>query len=245
MNVLLFISLGAIGLGILYLIFWKTGLIVPEDHNAVVVNRQGFIKRVLPAGVHHLKLGLEKVDFIFETKPTLVKGTVTDISTAEGISLRVNWSGVYNCDAGLITEQVSQRLRALPSADNILHRQVDLTLRRLIGAYNLQDLFKPTIRERVERQLTQTLQSALKPNGIAISKIDLQAILLPEEVAKAINQAKAIQTLDAVIRVSDKVTHEVVTGSHKLEELLEWKELLPPYGRYVLSTPSLKQPAAG
>jgi regulator of protease activity HflC (stomatin/prohibitin superfamily) len=140
---------------------------------------------------------------------------------------------------------VSQRLRALPSADNILHRQVDLTLRRLIGAYNLQDLFKPTIRERVERQLTQTLQSALKPNGIAISKIDLQAILLPEEVAKAINQAKAIQTLDAVIRVSDKVTHEVVTGSHKLEELLEWKELLPPYGRYVLSTPSLKQPAAG
>lgn len=239
---LLIMSLVVIGAGLYYLIMRKSTVIIPEDHNAVVVNRQGFIKRVLPSGSHHLKPGLEKVEFAFETKTKLAKGIVTDIPTAEGVLLTVHWSGTYSVDASLITERVSQRLRGLPKADKSLQRQVDVALRRLMGAHTLRDLFKPSIRERIERQLTASLKDKVQPSGIALNGLNLQAIIPPEEVLHALNQAQAIQTLDNAVRHSDAATREMIAGAHQLEDLIEWSKLFPPYGRYVLTKSSLPEP---
>jgi len=241
--IILVISLLLIGIGLGYFLLRYNAVTIPEDHNAVVVNRQGFIKRVLPAGSHHLKPGLEKVEFIFETKTKLAKGMVTDVPTAEGILLTVHWSGVYAVEAGLITERVSQRLRNLPNADKGLQRQVDIVLRRLMGVYSLRDLFKPSIRDRLERQLVESLKSKLQPTGIALNGLNLQAIIPPAEVLQALNQAQAIQTLDNAIRASDTTTREIVTGAHQLKDLIEWGNLFPPYGRYVLTKSSLPEQA--
>ena len=235
-------SLLILGAGVgLYWFIRRSTVIVPEDHNAVIVNRQGFVKRVLPAGVYHLKPGLEKIEFTFETKTKLVQGVANDVPTAEGILLTVHWSGIFARDPNLITEKVSQRLRGLPTAHAGIQRKADIALRRLIGSYSLQDLFRPAIRERVERQLTAALQSALKPSGIIFSGLDLQSILPPEEVRNALNQAQAIHTLDSAIRTSDTSTREIVVGAHQLEDLIEWSKLLPPYGRYAVAHTSISQ----
>jgi regulator of protease activity HflC (stomatin/prohibitin superfamily) len=213
----------------------RSSVVVPEDQAAVVVDRHEFIRRTLPAGVHWLRPGLERVAFTFETQVKLGRATASAVSTADGVPLQIAWSGTYYRDPSLITDKVSQRLRALPGAERSLERQVDIALRRLIGDYTLVELFKPAIRDRIERQLSGTVANRLKPAGVVVNEIDLQAMDLPLELATALNQARAIEALDAVIRHSDAATREVVSGAHKLEELLSWSEYLPPYGRYALA----------
>jgi len=235
--IFLYTSVVLVAIWLVYL-YQHNQVTVPEDHKAVVVDRQGFIKRVIPAGTHQLKFGLEKIEFMFEDKTKLAKGLATEIPTAEGILLNIQWSGTYTPDIGLITEKVSQRLRGLPKTEAGLQRQVDIMLRRLVGAYTLRDLFKPAIRDRIERQLGQALKSKLQPSGIILNGIDLQAIVPPDEILHALNQAQAIQTLDQAIRTSDGTTRNLMTGAHQFEEMLEWSKLFPPYGRYALSQPA-------
>ena len=224
-----------------FYLFQRSTTIVPEDHQAVVVDGQGFVKRVISAGPHHLKPWREKIEFTFETKTKLVQGTAADVPTAEGILLTVHWSGTYRPNTALITENVSQRLRSLPKAETGIQRKVDVVLRRLLGAYTLRELFRPVIRERIERQLTEAIKSQLSTSGIVLNGIDLQAIIPPTEVLHALNQAQAIQTLDGAIRASDTATRDMVAGSHQLEELIEWSKLFPPYGRYALAHPTQAQ----
>lgn len=216
----------------------KNTVIIPEDHSALVVDRRGFVKRVLPAGSHHLKLGLEAIEFVFETKAKLAQGCATGLPTSGGILLNIKWAGVFTRDPGLITEKVSQRLRGYANTETALQRQVDVVLRRLVGAYTLRDLFNPAIRERIERQLSETLKSKLEPSGVVFGNFDLLTITPPEEVLHALNQAQAIQTLDSAIRASDGATREIVTNAHQLEEMIEWGKMLPPYGRYALAQSS-------
>ena len=218
-----------------YLLFRQTTVLVPEDNNAVVVDKHNFVKCILPAGVHHLKPGLEKIEFTFETKPKLTQGMALDIPTNEGVLVKLDWSGIYARDASLINERMSQKLRGLPTAEKAIQRHVDLALRRLVGTYTVQDLFKPQIRERIERQLTELLRDKVKASGIALMSLNLQAIHLPPEVEAALNQAKAIQTLDIALRTSDVATREMVVAAHHLDDLLEWEKLLPPYGKYMLA----------
>lgn len=232
--IFLYISLGLLGAWLVYQ-YQHNKVTVPEDHKAVVIDRQGFVKRVIPAGTHQLKFGLEKVEFVFEDKTKLAKGMATEVPTAEGILLNIQWSGTYTPDTDLITEKVSQRLRGLPKTEAALQRQVDIGLRRLVGAYTLRDLFKPAIRDRIERQLSETIKSKLRPTGVIFNGLDLQAIIPPDEVLHALNQAQAIQTLDQAIRASDGATRNLVAGAHQFEEMVEWSKLLPPYGRYALA----------
>ncbi|MFQ5612556.1 MAG: SPFH domain-containing protein [Anaerolineae bacterium] len=221
------------------LVFKRSTVLVPEDHGAVVVDRNGFVRRTLPAGVHRLWPGRERIEFIFETNIKLCRAVAEAIPTADGIPLRIAWSGTYHRDPDLITDRVSQRLRGLPRVEWGIQRQVDIALRRLVGAYDLTDLFRPSVRERIERQLTEAIAARLKLVGVVLHGVNLQAMELPQEVSSALNQARAIQALDAVIRRSDATTREVVTAGHKLEELLAWSEYLPPYGRPALA---LRQP---
>jgi regulator of protease activity HflC (stomatin/prohibitin superfamily) len=208
----------------------KKTFVVLEDKVAVTVDRDGFIKRLLPAG-RHILYPFEKVDFTIETKAKLMADRTTAIATGDGLLLNVNWSGVYILCPDLITEQVSQRLRGLPRANHTIARHVDICLRKLAGNYPIQDFFKPTIRERIERQLGQLVADRLRGLGIAVSGLNLQAIELPGEVAEALNKAKAIETLDGAIRQLDPSTREVVRGVYQLDEILHWDAYLPTPSR--------------
>lgn len=241
MAIIFWSSLSLIAGATLFTWLKKSAVVVPEDHHAVVVDRRGFIRRVLPAGVYHLKPGLERVEFILPTKTKLIQGCGQDIATAEGIHLTVYWSGIYTPRPDWITENVSQRLRGLPNAERTIQRKAALVLRRLLGAYTLRELFKPAIRARIERQLSAALRSDLRSSGIGLNGLDLEGIIPPVEVSAALNQAQAIQALDTVIRSSDVATREIVTGAHKLEELMALDDLLPPYGKYTLLQPALKE----
>jgi regulator of protease activity HflC (stomatin/prohibitin superfamily) len=97
----------------------------------------------------------------------------------------------------------------------------------LVGSYTVRDLFKPTTRELFEQQLSQTLAERLKPLGIIFNGLNLQVIHLPQEVAEAMNKAKAIETLDGAIRQIDATTREVVRGAYQLDEILHWDQYLP------------------
>lgn len=201
---------------------------VPEDCIAVTVSKNGFIKRVLPQGRHFLH-PFERIDFTLETKTRLAANRAAAIATSDGILAQVNWSGTYALQPDLITDPAgrSQRLRGLPNAEKAISRQVDIQLRKLIGSYTLRDLFDPACRERLERQLSQTLADHLKPMGIAFKSLNLQAIELPNEVAEALNKAKAIETLDGAIRQIDPTTRDVVRGVYQLDEILHWDHYLP------------------
>jgi regulator of protease activity HflC (stomatin/prohibitin superfamily) len=207
--------------------------IVPEDNVAITIDRDGFIKRVLPAGRHVLH-PLEKVDFTVETKARLMADRAVAIATGDGLLINVNWSGVYTLCPDLITEQVSQRLRGLPKANQTIARHVDICLRKLAGNYPIQDFFKPTIRERIERQLGHLVADRLKGLGIVLFSLNLQAIELPGEVAEALNKAKAIETLDGAIRQLDPTTREVVRGVYQLDEILHWDAYLPTPSRLTI-----------
>jgi regulator of protease activity HflC (stomatin/prohibitin superfamily) len=204
--------------------------IVCEDTVTITVDRDGFIKRVLPAG-RHVLYPFEKVDFTVETRARLAANRATAIATNDGLQINVNWSGVYTLSPELIADQVSQRLRSLPDAGRTIARNVDICLRKLVGNYTVQDLFKLTIRERIERQLGQLVADRLKGLGIALTSLNLQAIELPDEVAEALNKAKAIEALDGAIRQLDPTTREVVRGVYQLDEILHWDAYLPTPSR--------------
>jgi regulator of protease activity HflC (stomatin/prohibitin superfamily) len=197
---------------------------------AITVDRDGFVKRVLPAGRHVLH-PFEKVDFTIETTSKLAANRAAAITTGDGLVINVNWSGVYALSPDLITEQVSQRLRGLPNASRAITRNIDICLRRLVGNYTVQELFKPIIRGRIERQLTQLVADRLRGLGIVLSSLNLQAIELPNEVAEALNKAKAIEALDGVIRQIDPTTREVVRSAYQLDEVLHWDAYLPKPSR--------------
>lgn len=222
-----FLVLAAIGVAVFR--HSQTRLVF-EDNIAVTVDRDGFVKRVLPAGRHILQ-PFEKVDFMVEIKTRLSANRATAIATGDGLAINVNWSGVYTLSPDLITEQVSQRLRGLPNASKAITRNVDICLRGLVGNYTVQDLFKPTIRGRVERQLAQLVADRLRSLGIVLSSLNLQAIELPDEVAEALNKAKAIEALDGAIRQVDPTTREVVRGVYQLDEVLHWDAYLPTPSR--------------
>jgi regulator of protease activity HflC (stomatin/prohibitin superfamily) len=222
-------------------LIWQSGTaVVPEDHKAVVVDRRGFVRRVISAGVHHLKPGLEQIEFTIPMKTKLVADTASQVPTADGILLTINWSGTYTPDTDLITEKVSQRLRGLTTAERSVQRKVDHALRTLVGSYTLEALFKPNNRARIERQLTETVKVQLRSSGVVVNQINLQAIVPPDSVLAALNQAQAIHALDQAIRASDQTTREVIVGAHQLEEMIEWSSLFPPYGRQMLTKTAAK-----
>lgn len=207
--------------------------IITEDNVAVTVDKNGFIKRVLPSGKHVL-YPFEKIDFWLEVKPKLVANQVAAIVTGDGILLNIDWSGIYAVQPEQITERLSQRLRGLPHADKVIARNVDIALRKLVGDYTVQDLFKPAVRERIERQLSQVTVDRLKPMGIVPFSLNLQVIELPREVAEALNKAKAIEALDGTIRQLDPTTREVVRSAHQLDEILHWDAYLPVPSRLAM-----------
>lgn len=203
------------------LVWW-----VAEDNAAITVDRNGFVKRVLPAGRHLLGLA-EKVEFTIETKTRLAAHQVTAVVTGEGIPVNIGWSGTYSLQPDLINDRKSQRLRSLPQAERAIFRNADICLRKLVGAYGLAELFKPAIRERLERQLNQLLAERLKPMGIVFNGLNLSALELPGEVTEALNKARAIKTLDEAIRQIDPATRDIVRGVYQLDEVLHWDAYLP------------------
>ncbi len=226
----IFVILAILGV----VIFWsKQTQVVREDSVAITVNRDGFIKRVLPAGRHILQ-PFERVDFVLETKTKLVANQAAAIATSDGIPVNINWSGTYSLKPELITDNTSQRLRGLSNAEKAIIRNTDICLRKLMGDYAVPDLFKPATRERVERQLSQLLADRLKPLGIGFNGLNLQVIDLPQEVAEAFNKAKAIETLDGAIRQVDPTTREVVRGAYQLDEILHWDAYLPTPSRLTM-----------
>jgi len=208
-------------------------VVVAEDYFAVTVNKDGFIKRVLLTGKHVLH-PFERVDFALETKVKLAAGRATAVATGEGVLAKIDWSGTYALDPELITQNKSQRLRGLPNAEKAIARNADILLRKLVGSHSLHDLFKPAIRERLERQISQTMADRLKPLGIVVNSLNLQTINLPHEVAEALNKAKAIETLDGAIRHLDPTTREVVRGAYQLDEILHWDAYLPVPSRMTM-----------
>jgi len=208
-------------------------VIVGEDTVAITANRDGFIKRILPAGRHLLR-PFERLDFTIPTKTSLAVGRATAIATGDGILAKIDWSGTYSLQPDLITESRSQRLRNLPNADKAIARNADILLRKMVGNHSVRDLFNPAIRDRLERQLSQVMVSKLKPLGIAFNGLNLQSIELPPEVAEALNKAKAIETLDGAIRQVDPTTREVVRGVYQLDEILHWDQYLPVPSRITM-----------
>jgi regulator of protease activity HflC (stomatin/prohibitin superfamily) len=209
-------------------------IIVAEDSMAVTVNRDGFIKRVLPEG-RHILFPTERLDFAVETKTKLAKGRVVDLATSDGILVKIDWSGTYALRPSLIAKEGrSQKLRGLSNAEKAITRNTDILLRKLIGSRPVCELFNPTVRERLERQLNQLMADKLKPLGIAVNGLNLQSIELPHEVAEALNKAKAIETLDGAIRQIDSTTREVVRGVYQLDEILHWDQYLPVPSRHTI-----------
>lgn len=229
-SAIIFVILAALGVA---LFRSKQTQVVREDSVAVTVNRDGFIKRILPAGRHVLQL-FEKVDFVLETKTKLIAGQAAAITTSDGVPVNMNWSGTYTVKPELISENVSQRLRGLANAEKAITRNTDICLRKLVGDYTVADLFKPATRERIERQMSQLLADRLKPLGIVFNGLNLQALDLPQEVAEAFNKAKAIETLDGAIRQIDPTTREVVRGAYQLDEILHWDAYLPTPSRLTM-----------
>jgi hypothetical protein len=98
----------------------------------------------------------------------------------------------------------------------------------------VENLFQPAARERIERQLGRLVADRLQGLGIVLSSLDLQVIELPPEVVEAMNQAKAIETLDGTIRQLDPITREVVRGVFQLDEILRWDAYLPTPSRLMM-----------
>ncbi len=217
---LIFVGVGAVCFR------YSNTVVVPEDQVAVTVDGNGFIKRILPSGRQGLSL-FEKVDFYLETKPKLAGNQARAIVTGDGILMNVNWSGVYALRPDLITDNVSQRLRGLSSAEKAIARNVDIVLRGLMGDYPVQKMFKPALRERIERQLYRAVADRSKPLGINLLSLNLQAIDLPREVAGALNKARALEALDGAIRHLDPTTRQVVRRAYQLDGILHWDMYLP------------------
>ncbi len=204
--------------------------LVPEDSVTVTVDRNSFVKRVLPAG-RFMIYPFEKAAFTVEIRAKLTANRAAAVAANDGLLVAINWSAVYSLRPDLITEAVSQRLRSLPHAERAITRHVDIGLRQLLGHYPAQDLFKPAIRERIERQLGQVVADRLRGLGIVLNSLNLQAIELPAEVTEALNKAKALEALDGAIRQLDPATRDVVRGVYQLDEILHWDAYLPKPSR--------------
>jgi len=224
------VLLAAIGVAVFR---YRQSCVIREDNIAITVNRDGFFKRMLPPGRHILH-PFERVEFTIETKTKLAANRAASIATSDGILININWSSTYVLQPDLITQNLSQRLRNLASAEKSITRHADVCLRKLVGDYTMQDLFRPVTRERIEQQLSQLLAERLNPMGIVLRNLYLQAVEIPEEVAAALNKAKAMGTLDTAIRQLDPATREIVRGVYQLDEIIHWDSYLPSPSRLTM-----------
>ena len=197
------------GLGAVLLICQAKLTVVPEDSIAITIDHNGFINRVLPAGRHILR-PFEKVDFSLEVEPKFTTGQAVSVVTSDGISTNVSWSGMYVPKPELISDHRSRYLRGLVNAQRLIAPKVDIALRKAIGDYTVQSLFKPSIRERIEQQVRQVVTDKIRPLGLVLNSYNLQVIDIPAEVAEALNKARAIEALDDTIRDLDPATRHIV-----------------------------------
>ena len=118
--------------------------------------------------------------------------TVTKVQTVEKVPLDVTIQVLYRIDPDLFSDDLLHHLQKLNEGgwQSKLHWHFEYVLRQLLADYGWRDLDRFEIKERLERQLTQTLADRLKGVGINITATYLIKAELPEDLQQTIIQTE-------------------------------------------------------
>ena len=118
--------------------------------------------------------------------------TVTRVQTVEKVPLDVTVQVLYRIDPDLFSDDLLHRIPQLNEGDwqTKLRWQFEYVLRQLLADYGWRDLDRFEIKQRLERQLAQTLADRLKDIGISITGTYLIKAELPDNLQQTIIQAE-------------------------------------------------------
>jgi regulator of protease activity HflC (stomatin/prohibitin superfamily) len=117
---------------------------------------------------------------------------IEEVRTLEHVPVDVTAQILYQIDPVLCSEELLPKLPQLSSGgwQGILRWRLEHILRQMLADYAWRDVGKSAIRQRLERQLTQTMAEYLKPLGLRISAVCLVKIGLPGQLQQTIIRAE-------------------------------------------------------
>lgn len=203
--------------GALFLLGWaiwqQMVVFVPEMHTGVVYGHGGqAYARFLTSGSHILKPFVEQLGGVIPVDPGSANGRCQNAQTIGGLPLTVEWTISYTLNPFRIKQENRPKLaRNLPNkSGQIITKHANNILRHILSEYSIDDLTKPGIQRRLERQVRQQVTERLANAGFEVSRVMIGAIEMPTEVTNALadahkrqlqadNEARALSRLQEVV----------------------------------------------
>lgn len=117
------------------------------------------------------------------------------LSTAEGIQVDIEVQLLYKIEPELL-ERILCQVIALNDGgwQTILNWRIEYTLRKLVSQYSWQDISRPMIQKRVERQLSRIVSDDMASVGINVSRCCLVKVKLPDDLLEAQLQSAVLKS---------------------------------------------------
>lgn len=200
---------------------------IQEMEVGVVYNRTDHaFARFLPPGRHWLIPFAEQVGAVISTASQTANGRCLGVQSSGGIVLDVEWSLSFNLNPFKIPAATrAKAARSLPGkAAAMAVKHVNNCLRHVIGEYTIDQLCRPGVQKRLERQVRQLAAERLANLGFELSRVMIGAIQMPPHVKATLEEAhqRALQAENeamALARLQTVVSHFSDADMARLMEL--------------------------
>ncbi len=163
-----------IGLLILVVIIFISGIKFVPQATEYVVERLGTYSRSLTAGPHYVVPFIDKVAKRVSTKEQVADFKPQPVITKDNVTMQIDTVVFYRItDTKLYTYGVERPLSAI---ENL----TATTLRNIIGELELDSTL--TSRDVINAKITAILDEATDPWGIKVNRVELKNIIPPREI---------------------------------------------------------------
>lgn len=182
---------------------------------------------------YHVRLRWhEKLTDRIPKKSQTASGTLTNIRTAEGVPLTIEWKVSYTVDVNLIPDFLKHKMaRALPKhSDKIVAGKAERAIKHLVELRSIQSLYELGAIQALEQELCQRISRQLcHPVNLGFKEIppkdvSLGPILVPPKVEKALELAHQRKIQAETVAGALERLKRAVDGFSK-EDIRRWSEL--------------------
>ncbi len=187
------------------------------------------------AGPGRVWIGLRQREITrFSVGPQVENNHFDEVRTVENVALDITVRTLYRVDPALFSDDLLPRVAGLNAGvwQQLVEVFVGMVLRPLVAGYTWSNLEQSSIRQRLERQLTQTIADRLSVIGLNVISVSIIKMELPPTLQQAV-----IRTEKEIVAAKGRATvleeYAAVFGSdlsQAMPSILQW-ELLHQLGK--------------
>ncbi|MFO7680479.1 MAG: SPFH domain-containing protein [Chloroflexota bacterium] len=201
----------------------NTGLVYHAETKA--------FRRFLLPGRHMLQ-PLEQVKKVVSIAPGFVSGNCSHAQTDGGVTVTAKWSFAYCLNPALIDADLRPNVAnmLLQDMEPLFHTHINNCITHLFDQQTVATLCDHGARQRLERELRDLAAARLAPFGVQTYRVILKSIVLPPEVAAAVeachrqelfahSEARALERLHLAVSKFSEADMERLLKLRQLQEL--------------------------